>query len=181
MSKEIKFISQDLSDAAKTALRMEDEGYAIYVEAAKKTKNPLGRSTLNAIAGKELIHKQAIEDFYKRITGSDVEVIKLNFDSLWSARLKTEILNGIKDSLKNITGTESDLLKAYEVSMEMEKKGFKFYQKIVNETDDPEAKKLFSFLEKEENTHYDLLQDTFLYLNNPSEWFHKEEKWLVEG
>ncbi len=177
----VKFVHEDLAKAAKTAMEMEDEGYSIYMKAAGKSKNPLGSYTLKAIAEKELLHKKAIEDFYSGLTGTSVNKISFADEQLWSSNLRSEILIGIKNSLDKLSGSDEDLLKAYEISMEMEKKGHDFYEKIASSTDNEEAKKLFSFLAKEENSPIEILQDTHLYLSNPSEWFHKEEKWLVEG
>ncbi|MCX5749439.1 MAG: ferritin family protein [Candidatus Saganbacteria bacterium] len=180
MPENIRFISKELTDAAKTAINMEDEGYAIYVEAAKKSSNPLGKATLQAIAGKELLHKKAIEEFYAKMTGAQISPADEN-TTKDSEKIKTEILNDIKTSLDNKAPTENELLHAYEISMELEKKGFDFYKKVAEDTEDPAAKSLFAFLSKEENSHFDILQDTYLYLNDPAQWFHKEEKWLVEG
>jgi len=180
MPETIRFVPKELTDAAKTAISLEVEGYNLYVEAAGKSKNPLGKATLSAIAEKELLHKKAIEDFYARATGSEV-LIAPGERKQYSEKIKTEILNAIKGPLEKAAVMEDAMMKAYEVSMEMEKKSYDFYKKIAETTGDPEAKGLFNFLAKEENIHFDILQDTYLYLNNPSEWFHKEEKWLVEG
>ncbi len=177
----MKFVHEDLAKAAKTAIGMEEEGYSIYINAAKKSKNPLGSATLRAIAEKELLHKKAIENFYSALTGMPAERLSFTEDRLWSSRIKTEVLAGIKSSLDKLSDSDQDLLKAYEISMRMEKEGYDFYNKIASGTDNEDAKKLFSFLAKEENMHYEILQDTHLYLSDPSEWFHKEEKWLVEG
>ena len=180
MADKIQFISKDLTDAVKTAINMEDEGYALYIEAAGRSKNALGRSTLRAIAEKELLHKKAIENFYNKLTGLPAEALSLNDETPWSAGLKKEVLSGIRDSLA-AASAEEDLTRAYRISMELERKGYEFYKKIASSTDNADAKKLFDFLASEENLHYEILEETLQYLSNPAEWFHKEEKWLVEG
>ncbi|MEK7376451.1 MAG: ferritin family protein [Candidatus Margulisiibacteriota bacterium] len=174
-------MSSDLEKAAKTAIFLEEEGYAIYTKGANNSKNVLGSSTLMAIAEKELMHKKAIQNFYARITGKEFNASSDWENTKWSEKLKTQVLDSIKASLEKSVAPEKELLNAYEAGMELERKGYDFYKKISDETDDAAAKKLFAFLAKEENIHYDLLQDTHLYLSNPSEWFHKEENWLVEG
>ena len=174
-------MSNDLEKAAKTSILLEEEGYALYMKAANSSKNALGSATLKAIADKELMHIRAIENFYSQVTGKDHDKA-LETDNLdWSEKLKTEVLNDIKASLEKSVAPEKELLNAYEVGMDLEKKGYDFYKKIADDTNNPAAKKLFDFLAKEESLHYDLLEDTHLYLSNPAEWFHKEEKWLVEG
>lgn len=177
----MKFISKDLEDAAKAAIEMEEEGYKIYVSAAEKTNNMLGKKTFQAIAEKELLHKAAIEKFYQAFTGAATVKFNFNEANQWSKRVKNEVLNGIKDEINKTYADDGSLLKAYEITMGMEKKSYDLYKKLSEETDDTEAKKLFSYLSKEEDIHYQILEDTHLYLSNPSEWFHKEERWLVEG
>ncbi len=174
-------MSTDLEKAAKTSILLEEEGYALYMKAANGSKNSLGSATLKAIADKELMHIKAIENFYSQITGKDFDRAAGAADAQWSGRLKAEVLSGIKASLEKSVAPDKELMHAYEVGMDLEKKGYDFYKKIAGETEEPAAKKLFEFLAKEESIHYDLLEDTHLYLSNPSEWFHKEEKWLVEG
>lgn len=174
-------MSNDLEKAVKTSILLEEEGYAIYSKAAKNSKNVLGSTTLRAIAEKELMHKKAIEEFYSKLTGKDFDALSISGNEQWSEKLKTEVLNSIKASLEKSVAPEKELLNAYEVGMDLERKGYDFYKKVSDETGDAGAKKLFAFLAKEENIHYGLLQDTHLYLSNPAEWFHKEEKWLVEG
>lgn len=176
----MRFISKELSDAAKAAMDMEDEGYAVYVEAANRSKNPLGKATLLAIAEKEKLHKRAIEELYLKMTGSPVPHEPAG-NLMFSEKIKAEILSSIRASLEKGQGIETELINAYEVSMELEKKSHDFYRKTADETEDQEAKDLFLSLAKEENAHFEILQDTYLYLNDPAEWFHKEEKWLVEG
>ncbi len=177
----MKFIQEDLIKAAKAALEMEDEGYKVYNDAANRSKNILGATTLKSIAEKELLHKKAIENFYAFLTGQNISTVAFSDSSQWSEKIKREIFDHIKGKLEIYSEKEDFLLKAYEVAMEMEKRGYDFYKNISSSTDNPEAKKLFEFLAKEENIHFEILQDTHLYLSNPAEWFKKEEKWLVEG
>ncbi len=177
----MKFIHEDLAKAAAAAIEMEEEGYSIYIKAAERASNPLGASTLRAIAEKELLHKKTIEDFYAGLTGGKRYTASFAEGELWSSKLRSEILRNIKDSLDKLSGNDQDLIRVYEISMDMEKQGHNFYRNISANTDNEDAKKLFDFLAREENEHYEILQDTHLYLSSPSEWFKKEEKWLVEG
>ncbi len=172
MQNENMIIPDDMEQAAKIAIAMEEEGYKIYTEAANKSKNPLGKATFTAIAEKELMHKREIEAYYKKIKGESLDSSKT---------VKSDILKEIRNSLAKITDLESDLISSYEIAMDMERTGYDFYKKISEKTTDSDAKKLFEFLAFEENIHYEIFQDTYLYLSNPSEWFEKEEKWLVEG
>ena len=171
----------DLDKAAKTAITMEEEGYAVYMSAAGKSSNALGKATLLAIAEKELMHKAEIEKFYAKFTGKALEGSKVKPDLLASEKIKEDIFKKLKADLNSAAVIEGDLAQTYNISMGLESKSYDFYKSIAKETGNADARDLFNFLAKEENIHYELLQDTFLYLSAPAEWFEKEEKWLVES
>jgi rubrerythrin len=168
---------ENLQEALNTALDMEKTGYDIYMKAAQKTSNKLGKNTLEAIAAKELDHIKAIEEFAEKNTGRAIEAI--------NPKSKSDYIRPIMDKLaksldENVT-KDSDLEKAYKVALELEKRSYDFYKKLNEESKDPQAKKFFEFLMGEENTHYELLSETLEYLNNPKDWYRVSERWIVEG
>jgi rubrerythrin len=168
---------ENIQEALGTAVEMERSGYDLYIKAAQKTSNKLGRSTLEAIAAKELDHIKAIEEFAAHNIGKAIESIK--------PKNKKEYIKPIMDklskSLDENVSKDSDLEKAYKVAMELEKKTYDFYQKLSKGSKEPQAKKFFEFLMGEENTHYELLSETLEYLNSPKDWYREKERWLVEG
>ncbi len=174
---------ENLTEALKRAIDMEKKGYDIYIEAAKKTSNKLGKVTLEAIAAKELDHIKAIEEFDKKISGEISDLSKA-IESINSKSKKDyigSIMDKLKAELQAKVKADTDLEKAYEVAMGLERQSYDLYKKLAGEASDPQAKKFFEFLMGEENTHYELLQETLQYLNNPSEWFKQKERWIVEG
>jgi rubrerythrin len=167
----------ELLDALKTALEMEKEGYDLYIKASDKTSNKLGKATLIAIAKKELDHIKAIEEFANR-----------NFDrAIGSINPKEKkeyvqtIMAGLKSRLDEKVKKDSDLDNAYKVALELEKKSFNFYKDLKSRSSDAKAKDFFQFLMGEENTHYQLLQETLEYLDHPANWYREQERWIVEG
>ena len=173
----------DILDSLKVAIDMEKDGYELYMKAAGKTANKLGKSTLKAIAAKELDHIKAIEEFSGRIRTNIADLNKAI--SLINIKNKKEYLMPIIEKLRNDLDAkmapDSDLEKAYEVAMRLEKESYDLYKKLAGETNDAQIKKFFEFLMGEENTHYELLQETLQYLNNPGDWFAEQERWIVEG
>lgn len=167
----------DLQKALDTALSMEKTGYDLYMRAAAKTLNKLGKSTLEAIAVKELDHITAIEKFVEKNLNRAIESI--------NPRSKKEYIRPIMDKLakfldENIT-KDSDLEKAYKAAMGLEKGTYNFYKDLASKSADAQAKIFFEFLMGEENTHYELLSETLEYLNHPANWYREQEKWIVEG
>ena len=167
----------EMSHALQTAVTLEKNGYNLYMLAAKKTKNPLGKSTLEAIAKKELDHIKAIQEFAKNKTNSAIKMIgpksKKDLIKPIMAKLKKELD-------KKIT-KESDLENAYKIAIGLEKSTYAFYMELMALSKEPKAKDFFGFLMNEEKTHYELLSETLQYLNKPGDWYREQEKWIEEG
>lgn len=174
---------EDLLKAAQTALDMEKKGYDTYMAAAKRTVNKLGRSTLEAIASKELDHIKAIETFYAKMSGKSQRIDEA-VDAI-NPKDKKDYIRPIMDKLRvelnDKVKPDSDLEKAYDVAMGLEKHSYNLYKKLAGETNDKQVKEFFRTLMGEENTHYQLLQETLEYLNHPGDWFKIQERWIVEG
>jgi len=168
----------NLKEAVANAIKMEQEGYDIYMEAAKKTRNKLGQSTFKAVAEKELDHIRAIECFSKKFSGKDAMVgikipEKVDYIRAIMQELKAEIETKVSE--------DSDLRQAYEIAMKLEKRSYDLYQQLSGDVTDPQVKDFFKFLMKQENIHYELFQETLQYLDRPGDWFREKERWIVEG
>lgn len=167
----------DMQKALETAIKMEKTGYDLYMKAAGKTLNKLGRATLEAIAVKELDHIKAIEEFSEKNIKKAIESI--------NPKDKKDYVRVVMDKFakyldENIT-KDSDLEKAYKAAMGLEKSSYSFYKDLLNRSTDPRSKKFFEFLMGEENNHYELLSETLEYLNAPKDWYMEKERWVVEG
>lgn len=167
----------DLQQALSTALNMEKTGYALYMKAAAMTQNRLGRTTLEAIASKELDHIKAIEEFANKNFKNAIASI--------NPKGKEEYVKLVMEKLakyldENIT-KDSDLEKAYKAAMGLEKSSYNLYKDLAGRAKDPQSKSFFEFLMGEENTHYELLAETLEYLNKPADWYREQERWIVEG
>jgi rubrerythrin len=168
---------ENIGIALETALKMEKTGYDLYMKAAEKTSNKLGKTTLEAIAVKELDHIKAIEEFAGKNIGKAIESIK--------PKSKIEYIRPVMALLaryldENIT-KDSDLEKAYKAAMGLEKNSYAFYKDLSNRSKEPKIKEFFEFLMGEENTHYEILSETLEYLNSPKDWYREKERWIVEG
>jgi rubrerythrin len=166
-----------MDQALETALKMEKTGYDLYMKAAGKTSNKLGKTTLEAIAVKELDHIKAIEEFSEKNIGKAIESI--------NPKDKKDYVRVVMDKFakyldENII-KDSDLEKAYKAAMGLEKSTYAFYEDLFKRSKEPEVKKFFEFLMGEENTHYELLSETLEYLNAPKDWYREKERWVVEG
>lgn len=166
----------DLKGSLATALKMEQSGYDIYMKAAKKTSNTLGKSTLEAIAAKELDHIKAIKDFAKK--NLDKAIADIN-PADKKGYIKP-IMEKLEKSLDENVKPDSDLNEAYKAALELEKRSYDLYKSLKQKSSGDKEKRFFDFLMKEENMHYELLNETLEYLDNPGNWYREKEQWLVE-
>lgn len=168
----------------KLAMELEQKGYDFYSQTAKKTDNPLAVSVLGSLADREKVHMQRIMEFYQNLTGEKI------LQNDWLAKVEvpptkkellTTIVAKLKTSLDRKFESKEDIVDAYKIAEGLERDSYTLYDKIASEYEDPTTKKFFLALAEEEKEHYAILDDTLIYLNDPGEWFRRQERWIVEG
>ncbi len=174
----------DILADTKLAIELEKKGFDFYSRTAARTSNPLAASTLTGLAEREILHLNKIKEFYMNLTGEK----KLKDDWLKGVEVpprKEEllrlILNKLKDILSKPFEVQKDIEEAYRAAEGLERDSYNLYDKISKESKDEIARKFYAALAQEERDHYAILEDTLQYLNNPGDWFKKEERWIVEG
>lgn len=95
-------------------------------------------------------------------------------------RFKT-LFSQAKEKVKALVPADADDLKALEIAMEMENKGYTYYTDAAGEIDDPAGKALLESLARDESDHYDALQNTYTYLKTPDLWYAWEEGHIYEA
>jgi rubrerythrin len=169
-------------EAMKIALDMEKNGYKAYMDAAHKTSNKLGRSTLEAIAAQELEHIKVIEGYCQR---PEVDPEAANLIGQIKQRDKKDyvraIIEKIGQQLNEKSNSETGLSDAYKIAMDLERESYLFYKNLAQEAAVPTVKAFFKFLMDQENVHFELFQETLEYLDRPGDWFREQERWIVEG
>ena len=168
----------------KLSIELEKKGYDFYVYTAANTTNPLAAATLNSLADRELEHLVRIKEFYLDITGAKkLQADWLKGIDLFPSKkeLLTQIINKLRDSLDKKFETQEDINDLYIIAEGLERDSYNLYTKITGESSDETTKKLYSALAKEEQEHFDILDESMQYLNRPGDWFKEQERWIVEG
>ena len=160
-------------NAAEIARKMETDAVEFYKEAADKTSHPVGKKMFLSIMEDEIRHTKMIEAVLK---GLDITVETAEpIDKVMS------IFEEMKPELEKQLTATSDDKEALRIAMEMEKKGFEFYQQSEAEATDDKTRKLFSKLARDEDQHYRVFANTYNFLNDSGYWFMWEEKGIIEG
>ena len=80
--------------------------------------------------------------------------------------------------LRRLTADEQE---AVRIAMDMETKSYKFYMEAAETAADDRSRQLFQRLAREENQHYEMLENTFEYLTGNKQWFLWNEWALIVG
>ena len=157
------------------AIKQESDGIKFYTEAADQCKNHLGKAMFKSFVEDEKEHLHRLES----LKGAEVS-------SLNKSLVPGEKAGGVKVRLLSLSSEmrhkldscikmEPDDLEALKVAMEIEKKGHTLYNDVAKECDNPDEKELYKFLAKEEILHYEILKNTYKFLDNVDKAHAKEE------
>jgi rubrerythrin len=162
----------NMEDAIETAIRMETDAISFYREASKKTHHPAGKRMFESFIKDEERHLRYLGDI---LNGLDIE------PRIESAGNVRTIFSDLKGQMMERISVTADEKEAIKLALDMEKKGYDYYKESVERIDDPKAKKLFEVLTAEEQRHYEILNNTYSFLEDTGNWFMWEEMSIVEG
>ncbi len=163
------------------AIKMEEDGRKFYLKSSKTAKNAVAKKLLVSLADQELLHIERIKeisyglkedldwnDFAKTITKDAKKKLTLVFRPLSASEKKK--LKADPSSLEAIT-----------IAMKKETKSYDYYDKQSKVTDIRIAKVFYNRLKKEEEHHYELLEEAYSMLSDSVSWFVKQEGRVMEA
>lgn len=167
-----------LIEPVKVALNMEKDGLKFYLESVEKVSNELIKDLLTSLAKDEEEHYNSFKTIYDSFKENNnwPEEVKITANKN-SKTIFEEYAAKNKEEVKDAKD-EMDIVK---MALEIEKKSYNFYKKLTEKIEENNVKMFFEKLADVENEHYKLLDDTYQYLNNPADFFIKEEKPIFEG
>lgn len=164
------------------AIQTEMDGKKFYEEARAKASNPLAKSLFTALGKEELYHVEIIQRFHKELQEKgewpEVEVAQEHRD--FPGVVKTVFQEAMEHFDQEVP-VDGDALEAYKMAMDLEQRAYNMYKRLKSETTDDRARKLYAFMEIQENQHYTFLEDSYKYLSNPLEFFDEEHYPHFEG
>ncbi|HOK55294.1 MAG TPA: ferritin family protein [Armatimonadota bacterium] len=173
-------IPNDPQAIMEAAIANEIEGHKILQRGKKTVDSPLARATFEFLANEELKHIELIKDFSQVIAG----IKKWDPESLQETTL-SDAGNGIRGifeqfahQYEEVSIADDERLQIYQVAMDMERRGYDFYTKAADKVQDERAKKLLQFLASEEIRHFQIIQDTHSFLQQPDAILAMEERWM---
>ena len=166
----------NFEDVLKSAVKMEEEGRDFYKKAEGCTKDRFGKMMYASLAEDEVRHKKLLEDLIRNSPpkAKDLDV------PLPKERLKSVFASVGKDVCEKVPSTSSDL-EAITFAMGKETESFKMYKDAANQAPDAAVKAMFERMAREENQHYEILEQTKYFLEQYQNWSIWQEGGPIEG
>jgi len=151
-------------DALGTAIYNEQSAFDFYTGLSEIIKNKSGKKKFEFLASDEKRHRELLEAHYKKTT----EGKEFPFDPARVKIIKVEVRD-------NTTAAE-----ALDIGIKAEKEAYEFYSKSAEDTQDPDAKKMFLMLAEQEDRHYNLLTAEKQSLTGQFYWFDAGTPGMME-
>jgi rubrerythrin len=162
--------------ALKTAIKMEIDGKAFYIQLSKTGANAAGCKLFAALAKEEDLHLKKFEQIFQAIETKqawpDIKV------SVSRAGPSVGIFS--QKPVGNIGPTASEL-KSIQKGMEMENKTLDYYLGQAARAVYPVEKQYYEAVAAQERVHHAVLLDYFEYLKDPAQWFTMKEHQSLDG
>ena len=163
------------------AVRNELDGKAMYLQAAERTSNDLGRSMFRSFAKEEEQHIHILQVQYAGVNDSG-EWIDLKAARKAPRDPELILFPQEEGEVKDIVPEGTSDLEALKIAMEFEQRAVRMYEKAAEDSADPTSQAFFRELAEWEGTHYRILDNSHDYLANEGEWYFQElEMPMYEG
>ncbi|MGB9300674.1 MAG: ferritin family protein [Anaerolineae bacterium] len=163
------------------AVHNELDGRAMYLQAAERTTDELGKSMFRSFAKEEDQHIHILQVQYAKVneTGDwiDLEAARN------APRDPGLILFPQEESeVKQIVPEGTSDLEALKLAMDFEQRAVRLYEKAAADSGNPTSQSFYRGLAEWEGTHYRILDNSYDYLAIKGEWYFQElEMPMYEG
>jgi rubrerythrin len=138
-------------DAIMRAMELEKETFDFYTKAEHRTFNPDGKRIFHWLAKTEEQHYLKLSELYSSLDQNERWVFYGG---------STISLEPATDQCRQVT-YDTDDLTALEIAMEIEQKGFSFYDELLPKTSDPDGRAMLETLKNEEVEHLRVIEEKY--------------------
>lgn len=174
-------IMNDPKAIAETAIANEIEGRAMLERGKNSATTPLAKATFEFLANEELKHIALIKQFAESLTGTTkwcTDDLGEGLDINQACTIIKHLNERYGTEFETVGGLVDERLKVYQVAMDMERQGYAFYSNAAKHATNEQARELCQFLADEEAKHFEILQDTHDFLQQPDALLAMEERWM---
>lgn len=152
-------------DLFKFSIQMEKDAEMLYRKMADAAPVDGVKKVLLMLAEDEVRHRVAIENLQKKVKAEAGDGVALDIKTVFE-EMKQD---------KELTDISVDAVADYQKAVEVEKRGMEFYKEKFAEAEDPESKKLFEVLMKQESYHLKTVENLLEVVQRPDWWVENAE------
>lgn len=163
------------------AIKMEKDGRDFYLKSSKSARNAVAKRLLASLADEELRHIDRINEIYE---GLKEDKDWADFGKAISKAAKAKlgiVFRPLSGAGKKRLRADPSNLEALKISMRKEKDSYDYYDRQSKDAGARVAKVFYGVLMKEEERHYELLEQAYSLLSDPASWFVQQEGRTMEG
>lgn len=147
------------------SIQMEKDAEALYRKMANQAPVEGIKKVLLMLAEDEVRHRVALENLQKKLDIEPLQGVAIDIKTIFDEMRRD----------KNVTNISVDAVEDYRKAVEIEKCGMDFYKEKFAETDDPESKKLFEILMRQEMYHHKTVENLLDMVQKPDWWVESAE------
>lgn len=151
------------------ALKLEQDGYAFYTQAAERVQDATCKQTMRSLAEDEKIHEAMIVRQLEAMSEEGDFVVLPNVEPV-HADLSEAILPPDPGQVAERVAENADELDAVLMAIEIEVRSYDLYRQAAQETESETGREMYQWLAAAEMTHFNLLMSNYEALNMPSAW-----------
>jgi rubrerythrin len=151
------------------ALKLEQDGYAFYTQAAERVRDATCKQTMRSLAEDEKVHEAMIVRQLEAMSEEGDFVVLPNIEPV-DADLSEAILPPDPDRVAKRVGENPDELEALLMAIEIEVRSYDLYRQAAQDTESEAGREMYEWLAAAEMAHFNLLMSNYEALNTPSSW-----------
>ena len=156
--------------ALRQAIRLEQDGYKFYTEAAERTADPRGRETFLSLADDEKLHLRIVRDQHEALSAGKEWVSFSEALELKPVDVDKPLFSPEREALEKAIGPEASDTDALLLAIQKENESYELYRQAATETADPVGKEMYQRLASQERVHFDILMLNYEHLIGTGSW-----------
>jgi rubrerythrin len=156
--------------ALRQAIRLEQDGYNFYTEAAERTADPRGKEMFLSLADDEKLHLRIVQDQYEALTAGEGWVSFLEETEVEPVDLDKPLFPPEREALEKAIDPKASDMDALLFALQIENESYELYRKAATETADPAGQAMYQYLAGQERIHFDILMVNYEHLMSAGSW-----------
>ena len=156
--------------ALRQAIRLEQDGYEFYTEAAERMADPRGREMFLSLADDEKLHLRIVRDQYEALSAGKGWVSFSEVLDLKPVDLDKPLFPPGGEAVEKAIAPDASDADALLFALQKENESYELYRQAATETADPAGKEMYQRLASYEHIHFDILMLNYEHLVSTGNW-----------